>query len=451
MKVHIGKTSLRILDLDSECRPLAWYGGDFVTKQPTAIAWKFIGERGGVQIGAIGESGDPDCLAAEEEEMLEYFRLDYNAADIVTGHYIRGFDLPVLNGAMLRLGLTPLEDKLASDTKLDFSKAQGLSKSQENLGAMFELKHPKVNMNCYTPKTRFLTEDLRWVPCGDLVEGDRLWGFTKERKWASTAVTYSAPAVKECVEIYLDTGETLTCTEDHPWLARTRGDGHFVWTTPNDLLNRSVLHRPVLPFERDNSADGGWLAGMLDGEGSIGRASRVSVSQCVGETADRLLTVASRYGDWWVQTKQPTPGNLPPGTYRDQIQMVLRGGVSANISLLGRVRSERLIKTFDMSGTQLRSAHSARVVGVRKVGRREIQSISTDVHTYIAEGFAVHNTTLWAEGNMLTTKGIEQTKKRCVGDVAQHIEMRAIMIDRGLLRPPSVWTAEGSGKGFYHA
>lgn len=38
----------RILDFDVECRPIAWYGGDWVTKQPTAIAWKFVGERGPV-------------------------------------------------------------------------------------------------------------------------------------------------------------------------------------------------------------------------------------------------------------------------------------------------------------------------------------------------------------------------------------------------------------------
>jgi hypothetical protein len=29
---------------------MAFYGGDFVTKQPTAIAWKFIGERGAVEV-----------------------------------------------------------------------------------------------------------------------------------------------------------------------------------------------------------------------------------------------------------------------------------------------------------------------------------------------------------------------------------------------------------------
>lgn len=137
----------RILDFDCECRPIAWYGGDWVTKQPTAIAWKFIGERGPVEVAVIGESFDPRNVLEEEAAMLERFRAAYDAADIVTGHFIRGFDLPLVNGALVRLGLPLLGSKMTQDTKGDFVRAQGLSKSQENLGAMYELKHPKVGMN----------------------------------------------------------------------------------------------------------------------------------------------------------------------------------------------------------------------------------------------------------------------------------------------------------------
>lgn len=137
---------VRILDFDCECRPIAWYGGDWVTKQPTAIAWKFVGERGGIEVAVIGESYDTRQVLGEEAEMLERFVAAYDAADIVTGHYIRGFDLPLLNGALMRLGLPLLGTKLTQDTKGDLVRGQGLSKSQENLGAMFELRHPKVPM-----------------------------------------------------------------------------------------------------------------------------------------------------------------------------------------------------------------------------------------------------------------------------------------------------------------
>lgn len=143
-------SKLAVLDFDVECRPIAWYAGDFVTKQPTAIAWKFIGARGpgsAIQVAVIGESDRSSRVLEEEAEMIEAFREAYDQADVVTGHYVRGFDLPLLNGACDRLGLKPLDAKWSQDTKGDYMTAQGISKSMENLGAMYELKHPKVTMN----------------------------------------------------------------------------------------------------------------------------------------------------------------------------------------------------------------------------------------------------------------------------------------------------------------
>lgn len=138
---------VRILDFDIEVRPMAFYGGDFVTKQPTAIAWKFVGEREPVTVVLLGESFDTRMTFIEEVNMLETFRQAYDQADVVTGHYIRGFDLPIINARLMRHGLPLLGATMAQDTKGDLARAQGVSKSQENLGAMFELRHPKVPMN----------------------------------------------------------------------------------------------------------------------------------------------------------------------------------------------------------------------------------------------------------------------------------------------------------------
>jgi hypothetical protein len=79
--------------------------------------------------------------------MLQTFRNRYDLADMVTGHYIRGFDLPVLNAAMLEFDLGSLSAKTAHDTKGDLIKKSGLSSSQENLGALLEIPAPKVQMN----------------------------------------------------------------------------------------------------------------------------------------------------------------------------------------------------------------------------------------------------------------------------------------------------------------
>jgi hypothetical protein len=148
------KAAARILDFDVECRPLSWYGGDWVTKEVTAIAWGWVSPSDPAKV-----SGRVECrllgagmfekftLDYQLEQMLYEFGEAYERADIVTGHFIRGFDLPLLNGACLELGLPPLESKLTHDTKGDLVRFSGLSKSQENLGAMLGLRHPKVGMD----------------------------------------------------------------------------------------------------------------------------------------------------------------------------------------------------------------------------------------------------------------------------------------------------------------
>jgi hypothetical protein len=122
-----------------EARPLHWISSDYVSKEITAIAWKFISEPGPVSCVLLGE--------VEPREMLRLFVEAFNAADMVSGHYIRGYDLPTINGALTEYQLPPLSDKLVQDTKTDLIPSAGLSKSQENLGATLGLTHPKVQMN----------------------------------------------------------------------------------------------------------------------------------------------------------------------------------------------------------------------------------------------------------------------------------------------------------------
>jgi hypothetical protein len=131
--------SLLILDFDLECRPLHWYGMDYVSKEITAIGAKFIGSGDLPDVWLLGEY-------SSEAMIVEFLEL-YNLADMVVGHYIRGYDLPTLAGAMLEFELGTLDDKLAHDTKLDLIKFEGLSKSQENLASTLGLEKPKVDMN----------------------------------------------------------------------------------------------------------------------------------------------------------------------------------------------------------------------------------------------------------------------------------------------------------------
>lgn len=136
--VEVTRVRLRVLDFDIENRPLSYLGPDFTTAEITAIAWQFIGEPKSLMCVALGE------LALQD--MLQLFCEVYDQADVVTGHYIRKHDLPVINGALLEVGLPSLKPKLAQDTKLDLGQMKYLSASQESLAGTLGVKAPKVHM-----------------------------------------------------------------------------------------------------------------------------------------------------------------------------------------------------------------------------------------------------------------------------------------------------------------
>lgn len=130
------RSSLRVLDVDIETRLVGFHkGGKFAPDgcEPIAIAWSW-GDEVTVHLGP-------------SKQMLREFAKAYAEADLLTGHYVRKFDLPVLNGAMVENGLPPLGRKLVSDTKVDLVKFAGLSKSQENLAEMLELAEAKYHMS----------------------------------------------------------------------------------------------------------------------------------------------------------------------------------------------------------------------------------------------------------------------------------------------------------------
>jgi hypothetical protein len=166
-RITVTHRPLRILDFDCECRPLSFMGGDYVTKDITAMAWAWTDRPEDVTVFALGE--------VDNLTMLQAFRAAYDLADMVTGHYIRGFDLPLVNGAMTEQQLPSLSDKLSHDTKIDLIRRHGMSGSQENIGAMLGLQHPKVSMN--QQKWR---EANRLTPEGIALSKERVAGDVRQ-------------------------------------------------------------------------------------------------------------------------------------------------------------------------------------------------------------------------------------------------------------------------------
>jgi DNA polymerase elongation subunit (family B) len=141
VKITLKIRPRRILDFDIETRLVGFHsGGKFGPGgcEPTAIAWSWIGTAE-VCVQLLGIH-DPMT-------MLEEFAEVYDRADIVTGHYISHFDLPVLNGALMEHGLPLLRPKLVQDTCTGLKKRAGHSKSQENMAGMLGIPEAKQHMS----------------------------------------------------------------------------------------------------------------------------------------------------------------------------------------------------------------------------------------------------------------------------------------------------------------
>ena len=168
----VTKQDLKILDFDIETRLIGFYeAGRFKPKgsEPTAIAASFVGS------DKIDVWLQPESTV--EEMLIEFTRL-YDEADMVTGHYIRKFDLPILNGSLFEHGLPLLDPmKLVSDTKVDLKPFEGLSKSQENLSELLELAESKYHMN--DPRWRKAT---RLTPEGVREARKRVTGDVQQHK-----------------------------------------------------------------------------------------------------------------------------------------------------------------------------------------------------------------------------------------------------------------------------
>lgn len=166
--------SLRILDFDIENRPLNYGGMDFTFSDITAIAAGWVNERK-VYCWALGE--------VDTITILNEFVAMYDQADVVTGHFIRNHDLPIINGALIEFGLPPLSEKLSSDTKNDLVRRKGISASQESLSDMLGLSAPKIQMN-----QKAWREGNRLTPEGIALTKKRCVGDIRQHKQLRAAL-----------------------------------------------------------------------------------------------------------------------------------------------------------------------------------------------------------------------------------------------------------------------
>lgn len=130
----------------------------------------------------------------------------------------------------------------------------------------------------------------------------------------------------------------------------------------------------------DKSA--GWLAGFLDGEGSVEKHGlRVSFSQNKGNVLQEALSL---FDELDIELYQSIS--------RDNLEGYRTIDMASSLRLLGSIRPIRLLENISWEGTSLPQTRSTvEVVRVTSIGTTDLIGIGTETKTLIAEGVVSHN------------------------------------------------------------
>ena len=259
---------------------------------------------------------------------------------------------------------------------------------------------------CVGPRTRVLTDDLRWVEAGDIGVGDALMGFDEEgprRAWRRSVVTRAERIVKPCYDLTFDDGTEVRCSTDHQWLTGRGRDGWDARWVRTDRMrctsyNTSRVFKPIEPWADVNSYEAGYLAAAFDGEGCL-RHRRYTSTTGVPRT-ENALTFAQKDNSMMAEVERClkhfgfTFGHktVNPETGVSYLTIQRRPEI---LRFLGMIRPLRLMDNYrakqGFDGVRMPVGTKVGLVERVDVGEQEVVVLTTTSGTFIAEGLASHN------------------------------------------------------------
>ena len=274
---------------------------------------------------------------------------------------------------------------------------------------------------CVSEDTPILCADLVWRPAGALEVGDELIGFDEEpeerrpidpvcsrgRRYRSSTVTANSLKRDELLLVTTPKG-AVRCNREHPWLVKRIASKkpNWVWARADTLQPGDMVMHCIDVWETDRSYEAGWLAGILDGEGCLdfqkteAASARLCVVQVDGPIADMIRdSMGARVS---TNTHQR---NVAVANRKPQTGFVVN--VKADImKLLGSVRPARFMVNAEKVWRDSYIGGAFRATTVTSVvlaGSGVIASLTTSTKTYIAAGFAMHNTSADALRTLVAT------------------------------------------------
>lgn len=287
---------------------------------------------------------------------------------------------------------------------------------KEITDGLYSLHLAKNSDYCVSPDTKILKSSFEWVAASRLVVGDRLIGFSEvnggvksKRKYRESIVEDVSPVELPSYKLTLLDGTVLISSSEHPWLVMTGCTARWLETerlqSKENFRNPSRLVKLFDLWEYDASRDGGYLAAAFDGEGWLTHKENPSNTQknrdnwifTAGFSQNENLMLAEverilrsrgiRFRKRFGKNKKLHQVIL---TKRNQL-----------VQLFGSIRPHRLLPKILPTMGRIKHV-PVDLQKKEKIGRVELVSIKTNTKTYIANGFASHNSPY----NILATGGV---------------------------------------------
>ncbi|MGH8655895.1 MAG: hypothetical protein ACREYE_28600, partial [Gammaproteobacteria bacterium] len=241
------------------------------------------------------------------------------------------------------------------------------------------------NYRCSAAGSKVLMADFSEKAIEDVQTGDKVVGFyfpgSGRPHFKPVEVTATMSRVAETVKITFESGRTVQVTPDHRWYR------YFKWKSMEPAYAPVQVGDLVSRFGKpynwdDDVGDWAWLAGMLDGEGSISYgAIRICQSYSANpEVCQRLEEVLNRLGIRFSYTTNNSDCRV----------YTLNGGRALLLRFLqaGTAKRKRIEKyLWETTGFHKRD----QVISIEPAGETMVYSLSTETTNYIVEGIASRN------------------------------------------------------------
>ena len=285
---------------------------------------------------------------------------------------------------------------------------------------------------CLTPDALILTDDFKWVKLGDIKQGQGVFAFeefrgkAQARYWKRGIVTYVHNDTQEVYDVELENGDHIKTTAYHMWLCKVRSNSSYAWVATKDLWvngynlsgkkksgphtdkTSSIVCKPLLVINQDKSYESGWLAGMIDADGHVCQQNihnadgtirygfRVGVAQCEKymDICEDIKELIEKFTNNNKPCRQSMEHNDRRGIFHHTYkawQFLITGTNIEKLHFLMRIRPHKISKVDVNKLGMIRSRYDTKVKSITPLGVQPIVVMETDTHTFIANGYAMHN------------------------------------------------------------